>query len=62
MFLHSQPFCPTALSLFIAYTDGQGLERIFRLFPLRTGGMVPEWIITGPETDLLAAGGLRGAG
>ncbi|PVG01691.1 hypothetical protein CPB86DRAFT_698784 [Serendipita vermifera] len=62
MFLHSHPFCSTALSLFMAYTDEQGLERIFRLFPLRTGVMVPEWIVTGPKADSLAAGGLLGAG
>ncbi|CAG8719794.1 5679_t:CDS:2 [Acaulospora colombiana] len=46
----------------MAFTDEDGLERIFRLFPLRTGIMIPEWIVTGPKADLLGAGGLLGAG
>lgn len=46
----------------MASTDDEGLERIIRLFPLRTGVAVPDWVITGPASDTMAGGGLLGAG
>ncbi|KAF8319982.1 hypothetical protein DL93DRAFT_2074299 [Clavulina sp. PMI_390] len=49
-------------NLFIHGTDGAGLERAMRLFPLRTGVPNPEWIIVGPEADTKGAGGILGAG
>lgn len=61
-FLHPHPKCETGLSLFLTSTDDAGLERILRLFPLRTGVSVPEWVITGPSADVMGAGGLLGAG
>lgn len=61
-FLYRHPTCETGLSLFMDATDDAGLERVLRLFPFRTGVMMPEWVITGPEADMLGAGGFLGAG
>jgi hypothetical protein len=44
-------------------TDEFALERMTRLVaPFRTGVPVPDWIISGPQTDHLAAGGILAAG
>lgn len=43
-------------------TDAAGLERVARLFPIRTGIPVPDWLIIGPLADTQGAGGVMGAG
>ncbi|KAK0502905.1 hypothetical protein EDD18DRAFT_1135549 [Armillaria luteobubalina] len=43
-------------------TDAAGLERVARLFPIRTGIPVPDWLIVGPLADTQGAGGVMGAG
>lgn len=48
--------------LFIHGTDSAGYERAMRAFPLRTGVPNPEWIVLGPQVDILSIGGILGAG
>ena len=48
--------------LFIVYNNKDGLERASRLFPIRTGVAVPDWIIVGDKMDKFGAGGVKGAG
>ena len=62
LFLHPHPTSPVALMMFIFASDDESLERAHRLFPIRTGVTVPDWIILSPDTDAMAAGGVRGAG
>lgn len=62
MFTHPHPNCRESLILFIIGNSVAALERIFRLFPIRTGIAVPDWVIAGPDTDRLGAAGLIGAG
>ncbi|KAG2020554.1 hypothetical protein CC2G_005880 [Coprinopsis cinerea AmutBmut pab1-1] len=62
IFLHPHPTEDASWMLFMVYTDLMSLERLGRLFPMRTGIAGPAWMITGPETDQLGAGGLEGAG
>lgn len=42
--------------------DEEGLERIFRLFPMRTGMPCPEWMIVDKRADSFSFGGILGAG
>jgi hypothetical protein len=39
-----------------------GFERAIRLFPIRTGVAVPDWIIISKDVDEVGAAGVRGAG
>ena len=39
-----------------------GLERALRLFPLRTGLAVPDWIVVGEGADSMGMGGVEAAG
>ena len=48
--------------VFIIHNDKDGLERASRLFPIRTGVAVPDWIIVGDKMDNFGAGGVKGAG
>ena len=48
--------------LFIVHNDKDGLERALRLFPIRTGVAVPDWIVVGGKMDNFGAGGVKGAG
>ena len=48
--------------LFVIHNDKNGLERASRLFPIRTGVAVPDWIIVGDKMDNFGAGGVKGAG
>lgn len=43
-------------------TDDSGLERVARLFPIRTGVTVPDWLIIDSHSDTLGAGAVAGAG
>lgn len=42
--------------------NNTALERIGRLFPIRTGITAPSWIMVGPLADTLGAAGVTGAG
>ncbi|TCD68231.1 hypothetical protein EIP91_011300 [Steccherinum ochraceum] len=62
LFLHPHPANSSSLVLFM-YSDSEtGLERASRLFPIRTGITVPDWVIVGNEADVKGAGGVIGAG
>ncbi|KAH7044264.1 hypothetical protein BKA57DRAFT_469111 [Linnemannia elongata] len=57
-----RPWGSSNLAMVIAGLDPQGLETAARLFPKRTGMLVPDWIITGPEMAWKGAGGILAAG
>ncbi|KAF9309997.1 hypothetical protein BG003_009056 [Podila horticola] len=57
-----RPWGSHNLALIIAGVDEQGLETAARLFPRRTGLLVPDWVITGPEMPWKGAGGILAAG
>ncbi|OBZ75861.1 hypothetical protein A0H81_04588 [Grifola frondosa] len=62
LFLHPHPFVPSALMLFMYASDDSGFEKAVRLFPIRTGVTVPDWIYVGGRADTVGAGGVEGAG
>ncbi|KAJ7197231.1 hypothetical protein GGX14DRAFT_545520 [Mycena pura] len=62
LFLHPHPRNAEGQLLFLLSTDTSGLERAGRLFPIRTGVAVPDWVITSSGTDTRGAGGVLGAG
>ncbi|KAF9168700.1 hypothetical protein DFQ26_002600 [Actinomortierella ambigua] len=57
-----RPLGSSGLALIIAGLDVKGLEGAARLFPKRTGLLVPDWVITGPEMPWKGAGGILAAG
>ncbi|KAF8803609.1 hypothetical protein BYT27DRAFT_7109472 [Phlegmacium glaucopus] len=62
LFTHPHPAGGQGSMLFIMYNDKDGLERASRLFPIRTGVAVPDWMIVGNKMDNFGAGGIKGAG
>lgn len=48
--------------LFILSENTVALERAGRLFPIRTGVAVPDWVVIGHRTEEVGAAGLEGAG
>ncbi|KFH61907.1 hypothetical protein MVEG_12241 [Podila verticillata NRRL 6337] len=60
--LMTRPWGSRNLAVIIAGIDAQGLETAARLFPKRTGLLVPDWIVTGPEMPWKGAGGILAAG
>ncbi|KAI6129123.1 hypothetical protein EV401DRAFT_2194488 [Pisolithus croceorrhizus] len=62
MFLQPHPTNPAATSLFLEFTDLNGLERAVRLFPIRTGVLSPDWIVVGGRADEIGTAGVEGAG
>lgn len=60
--LQIRPWGASHLLMRIVGLDVQGLETAARLFPKRTGLLVPDWIITGPEMAWKGAGGILAAG
>lgn len=48
--------------LFLQSSDPRGLERALRLFPIRTGVLVPDWLVVNERADRIGAGGAEGAG
>ncbi|KAG1819476.1 uncharacterized protein BJ212DRAFT_1445932 [Suillus subaureus] len=50
------------LRLFLQSSDLGGLERALRLFPIRTGVLVPDWLVVDERADRIGAGGTEGAG
>ncbi|KAF8976537.1 hypothetical protein BGZ46_008181 [Entomortierella lignicola] len=57
-----RPWGPSNLAMVIAGLDTDGLETAARLFPKRTGLLVPDWVVTGPEMAWKGAGGILAAG
>lgn len=69
MFLRSHPILVGGKIVFLQSTDDSkadgddsGLEKVLRLFPIRTGITVPDWVIIGPLADVMGAAGVVGAG
>lgn len=63
LFLHPHPSSTKRISLFLWGADSSGLERAARLIlPMRTGITLPEFILTGKNSDTFGVGGLRAAG
>ncbi|KAJ7702393.1 hypothetical protein B0H17DRAFT_923464 [Mycena rosella] len=62
LFLHPHPQNINGQILFLLSTDASGLERAGRLFPIRTGVTVPDWLITSSRAEQTGAGGVIGAG
>ncbi|KAJ7470355.1 hypothetical protein FB451DRAFT_1038083 [Mycena latifolia] len=62
LFLHPHPQNINGQMLFLLSTDAAGLERAGRLFPIRTGVAVPDWLITSSRAEQAGAGGVIGAG
>jgi len=48
--------------LFMLANNASGMERLARLFPIRTGVSLPDWLVVTENTDIFGAAGLRGAG
>lgn len=62
VFLHPHPTSAAALVL-VMYADSEaGMERALRLFPLRTGLTIPDWIVVNEQADSRGAGGVQAAG
>ncbi|OCH95283.1 hypothetical protein OBBRIDRAFT_720837 [Obba rivulosa] len=61
LFLHPHPSETTSQTLFMFAPGRAELERTLRLFPIRTGVAVPDWIVLG-DTDVTGAAGVVGAG
>ncbi|KAL0578240.1 hypothetical protein V5O48_003735 [Marasmius crinis-equi] len=62
VFLHPHPANKDGKMLLMQSTDDSGLERAARLFPIRTGVTVPDWVIVGPDADKVGAAGVVSAG
>jgi hypothetical protein len=48
--------------LFIIAHDKSGLERTVRLFPIRTGLALADWLVIGKRADEQGAAGIEKAG
>jgi len=48
--------------LFILANDQLGLERAARLFPIRTGLALVDWMVIGNQADKRGAAGIEKAG
>ncbi|PPQ78159.1 hypothetical protein CVT25_015492 [Psilocybe cyanescens] len=62
LFLHPHPTDEQSLMMFMLYSDKSALEKAIRLFPFRTGVVVPDWLVVGEKMDNFGAGGLEAAG
>ncbi|KAH7927722.1 hypothetical protein BV22DRAFT_255973 [Leucogyrophana mollusca] len=62
MFLQQNLASERATTLFVMSNDQAGLERVARLFPIRTGVAVPDWVVVGAHADRVGAAGIEGAG
>lgn len=62
LFLHPHPTMPSSLMLFVFGTDDGGLEKSARLFPVRTGITLPDWLVIGQAADSTGTGGVSAAG
>jgi len=61
IFLHQHPTYPRANMLFML-GDQSGIERVSRLFPIRTGVTIPDWLVLSANADKVGAGAIIGAG
>jgi len=61
MFLHKHPTYRRAAVLFLL-GDNAAVERVARLFPIRTGVTVPDWLVVGTDVDEVGTGGITGSG
>jgi len=59
---HPHPTNVEGIVVFMLAEDPNSLERVLRLFPVRTGVPVPAWLVLTKESDQLAAAGIVGAG
>jgi hypothetical protein len=48
--------------VFVSGTDYSGLERATRLFPIRTGVLLPDWMVIESSADRVGAAGVLAAG
>ncbi|KAI0664567.1 hypothetical protein C8Q70DRAFT_1041331 [Cubamyces menziesii] len=62
LILHPHPTRDDSLLLLMHGTDAVGLERALRLFPIRTGITVPDWVIVTRQADERGTAGVEGAG
>ncbi|THH31747.1 hypothetical protein EUX98_g2437 [Antrodiella citrinella] len=62
LFLHPHPESAAGLVLLMYADTEDALERAGRLFPIRTGVTVPDWLVIGNAADKIGAAGVLGAG
>jgi hypothetical protein len=62
MFTHPHESSPSSTMLFMIAHDQSGLERIVRLFPIRTGMALADWLVIGKRADEQGAAGIKKAG
>ncbi|KAG1879397.1 hypothetical protein C8R48DRAFT_752447 [Suillus tomentosus] len=62
LFLVKRTSSTANTALFLQSSDAGGLERALRLFPIRTGVLVPDWLVVDEGADRIGAGGAEGAG
>jgi hypothetical protein len=62
MFTHPHESSPSSTMLFIIAHDQSGLERAARLFPVRTGMALADWLVIGKQADKQGAAGIEKAG
>jgi len=62
MFTHPHESSPSSRMLFIIANDQSGLERAVRLFPIRTGLALADWMVIGKRADKRGAAGIEKAG
>lgn len=62
IFTHPHPLNDNGMAVVIAGTDTEGFELALRLFPIRTGIAVPDWVIIGKDAEKRGMGGVVGAG
>ena len=62
MFTHPHESSPSATMLFMIAHDRSGLERVARLFPVRTGMALADWLVVGKRADKQGASGIEKAG
>lgn len=62
LFLHPHPVSSTAAVMVMYAGSEAAMERALRLFPIRTGIAVPDWIVVDERVDKLGAGGVQAAG
>lgn len=62
LFLHPHPSATDASVLFLYAQDDAAMERGLRLFPIRTGVPIPDWVMTTESADEVGAGGIEGTG
>lgn len=62
MFTHPHESSPFSTVLFVVANDHSGLERAVRLFPMRTGLALADWMVIGKQADKRGAAGIEKAG